>query len=78
MIPVYSADQLPDADLFAEYRKTATTRMAPIEGPCVVMTREGDFELPAGWRGFLAIDTGGYPYPVEAAEHARTYEPANA
>jgi hypothetical protein len=75
----YNKDNLPSAERAArwdEYRKIGTTRMwGPVAGPFTLETREGEYEsLPAGWKGFIALDTDGYPYPVEADEHARSYE----
>jgi hypothetical protein len=70
----YDKDNLPSVD-WAEYRKIGITRMwGPLTGPFTVETREGEYKLPAGWLGFVALDAEGYPYPVVAAEHARSYE----
>lgn len=62
-IPRYD---LPDGT-WAEYRKVATTRMIAVTGPAVVETKEGEYPLPDGWRGFIALD---------ADVHTRSYEPA--
>lgn len=71
----YTKEDLP-VDGWAEYRKVGTTRMTPITGPCTVVTMEGPYELPDGWTGYLAVDTQGWPYPVDAAVHAESYERA--
>lgn len=55
-------------------RKTALTPMLPAKGPVTVVTQEGDYELPDGWEGFVAVDQAGYPYPIERTEQANTYE----
>jgi hypothetical protein len=73
VIPVYEPGRLPD-DGWRLYRKMTLTRMRPVVGPIVIVTQEGRYELPEGWRGFVAVDTAGFPYPIEATEHARTYE----
>lgn len=75
-MPRYDCDDLP-VDGWADYRKTTTTRMAPIEGPCVVITQEGPYTLPTGWKGQLALDSQGWPYPVAAEVFAETYEPVS-
>jgi hypothetical protein len=70
----YDKDNLPSVD-WAEYRKTETTRMwGPVPGPFTVETKEGEYELPADWLGFIALDADGYPYPVDASVHAQSYE----
>jgi hypothetical protein len=60
----------------ALYRKTALTPMFRCDGPFVVVTQEGEYTLPDGWEGFVAIDKAHYPYPIELTEHRETYEPA--
>lgn len=74
--PRYTHNNLPDGD-WVQYRKVGTTRMAPVTGPCVVDTKEGEYRLPEGWQGFIALDSDGDPYPVAAEVHARTYERAD-
>lgn len=69
----YDRHNLPPAG-WAEYRKIGTTRMAPAVGPFTVATKEGEYELPVGWQGFIALDTDGDPYPVAADVQARSYE----
>lgn len=73
----YTKEDLPAAG-WAEYRKLGTTRMTPIAGPCTVMAQEGPYNLPAGWTGYLALDGGGWPYPIDSAVHADNYEQARA
>lgn len=71
----YDRDSLP-TDGWASWRKVQLTQMAPLTGPCEIVTQEGPVSVPDGWRGFLAIDSGGFPYPVAAEVHAATYERA--
>jgi hypothetical protein len=73
----YSPDQLPiPVSEMALHRKTALTPMfGPISGPCVVETQEGDYDLPEGWRGMLAVNENGFPYPIALASYHETYEP---
>ena len=62
---------------FVEMRKTATTMMAPVVYPegAVVETKEGEYVLPAGWEGAIALDADGDPYPIALDIIAKTYEP---
>jgi hypothetical protein len=71
----YDKDNLPTGD-WVEYRKLGTTRMARVSGPFIVTTKEGEYEVPAGWQGFIALDSDGDPYPVLFDVHARAYERA--
>lgn len=61
---------------FREYRKVGTTTAAGVglTEPCVVVTKEGEYELPVGWEGHIAIDADGDPYPIEAGVFDATYE----
>lgn len=70
----YDRDTLPEHG-WGSYRKKTVTRMTPIDGPCVIETQEGDYFLPEGWDGFLALDAEGWPYPLVASVHQRSYEP---
>lgn len=54
-----------------KFRKIVPTPMIRINGPFVTETREGPLTCNNGW---LAVDQQGFPYPIEANEHARTYE----
>lgn len=69
----YDRDHLPDQG-WARYRKVGTTRMAAVAGPLTVQTKEGEYSLPDDWRGFIALDHEGYPYPVELEIHSQSYE----
>lgn len=70
--PVYDKHTLPKGD-WQEYRKIGITSMIPVSGPLVVVTLEGEYSLPAGWRGYIAVDTNGCPYPIDEAMHAKSY-----
>jgi len=61
----YSKGNLPPGG-WAGYREIGITVMTPVTGPFSVATKEGEYELPAGWRGFIALDADGDPYPVVA------------
>lgn len=52
------------------FRKTTLTRMARMHQPFAVKTREGIVTCEDGW---LAIDSAGWPYPIDAAEQAAVY-----
>lgn len=59
------------------WRKRGTTAatwfIAPRAG-AVVVTKEGEYELPSRWEGWIALDPDGDPYPIEASVFERTYE----
>lgn len=59
------------------YRKKAATQAVKFEAtaPTDVLTKEGEYSLPTGWKGFIAIDADGDVYPVEASVFERTHEP---
>jgi hypothetical protein len=71
----FDKDSLPGG--FREYRKLTVTSMAEI-GPLTqevkVVTSEGDYVLPVGWEGYVALDADEIPYPVEKSIADRTYE----
>jgi hypothetical protein len=69
----YTKDDLPKGG-WVEYRKKVTTRMVRMNGPFSVETMHGAVSC---LDGFLAVDEAGYPYPIDAEEHARTYEQAS-
>jgi hypothetical protein len=71
VIPTYTRDELPDG-AWCEYRKVSTTKMIRLPGRFKVQTREGVITCEDG---FLAMDSGGWPYPIAADEHDRIYEP---
>lgn len=72
---VYDRDHLP-ASGWTWWRKRNATRMVQVGGPFIVHTVDGPVALPPGWRGYLAVDDSGYPYPVADEAHRRAYEPA--
>lgn len=80
MTTTYDRGNLPPAEMFHEWmRRPTRVRMARLAGPCTVVTAGGaDVDLPADWVGFLAVDSGGDPYPIAADEHARIYDRADA
>lgn len=72
----YDRDHLPmPVGEMSLHRKTALTPMAPVTGPFICVTQEGEYPLPEGWVGFVAVDREGYPYPVSQAAYLSTYEP---
>lgn len=72
---IYTRDNRPSGS-WTEYRKKATTSMISVTGPFTVHTKEGKYDLPEGWQGFIALDSEGYPYPIDAREHKLSYERA--
>lgn len=74
MNETYTHRNLPPENSFNEFRKKVTTKAVRMVGPFKVVTREGVLECDDGW---LAIDSGGWPYPISAQEFARIYEPVD-
>lgn len=68
---VYSIARLPTGVRFEPYRKKAPTYAIRIEGKFVVQTSDGLVQCDDGW---LALDSRGYPYPIDADEFARSFE----
>ena len=69
----YRKGDVPPTDDFALYRKKHLTQAVRIEGRFRVETDEGPLECGDG---YLALDSRGYPYPIDAEEFAAIYEPA--
>lgn len=61
---------LPDSD-WGSYKKKVRVRAHRIEGPFEVETMEGVLTCEDGW---LALDTSGNPYPIDAAEFVKLYD----
>lgn len=55
-------------------RKTALTPMLAVTGPVDVETQEGNYQLPEGWEGYIAVDSAHFPYPIAKDEFERMYE----
>jgi len=53
------------------YQKARLTQARRVQGPFRVVTREGQIECQDG---YLAIDSGGYPYPIAKDEFERIYK----
>jgi hypothetical protein len=72
----YDKDHLPPVSEMRVFRKTTTTPMwfTELNAPLAIWTQDGHIKLPAGWRGYIAIDRAGHPYPIAEAEHALTFE----
>lgn len=73
----YDKDHLPQpVNEMRTFRKTVLTRMWHVEltAPTAVYTLSGRVELPAGWKGYIAVDQAGYPYPIDREEQAKTFE----
>lgn len=73
---VYDKDHLPlPVEKMSLHRKTALTPMLFHRGPFVVITQEGEYNLPDGWRGYIAVDKEGHPYPISEENYNSSYEP---
>lgn len=79
--PLYSVEEIPEdfeapgGHVWAEFRKTATTRAIRIDGPFRVMTSESENEPFYCEDGWLAIDARGYPYAIADDEFIQIYAP---
>ena len=68
----YTRDNLPDGD-YQRFMKTYETPAVRIDGTFYCVTSEGNtVSCTDGW---LAVDSSGYPYPINDAEFRRTYTP---
>ncbi len=55
-----------DASHFQKYRRVTLTKMFPAKGPLLVETAGGILlKLAPEWRGMIAVDELGHPYPVD-------------
>lgn len=72
----FTRDELPPREEFSLYRKQRHTPALRIEGPFVTVTVDGnEAKCDDGW---LAIDTAGYPYPIDKDVFGSAYEPATS
>lgn len=63
-----------DKDRFLTYRKKLLTKALRVKGSFTVMTKEGKLHCD---NGYLAIDSQGYPYPIDFKIFEETYERAD-
>jgi hypothetical protein len=68
--PLFTQEFLPDLP-FVAYRKTRLTFAVRIQGRFHCVTSEGN--VASCEDGWLAIDSRGFPYPINAAEFDDTY-----
>lgn len=66
----YNINNLPPSG-WISYRKKVWTQAMRINGPFSVETREGTSTCPDG---YLAIDSGGWPYPIAKEEFENIYD----
>lgn len=71
---MYRKGDIPSTEHFRLYRKRHLTQATRIDGPFRVETAEGPLDCQDG---YLALDSRGYPYPIDAKEFAAIYEPAD-
>lgn len=79
---VFSATQLPGNQYFSEFDRKSKTGVRAMgirvpEGRTVRVVTKGGVEvvLEPGYRGYVAIDQSGHPYPIEAEEFNNVYSP---
>ena len=69
----FTRDSLPLGE-WQTFRKLGTTKMVRVNGPFACTTIDGNVVICQD--GWLALDPQGHPYPVAAAVHEDSYEPA--
>lgn len=74
MNQVFTKDSLPTGE-YQQFRKTRITDAIKISGTFHCITSEGN--IASCTDGWLAVDSRGYPYPVNSAEFESTYEPVS-
>jgi len=74
MSRLFFKGSLPPDDEFKYYVKKGTTRIARVEGPFSVDTREGLMHCEDG---YLALDNNDDPYPIAKDVFDTVYEPAD-
>lgn len=70
---LWTRDDLPEGE-WREYRKAQPTRMIRMTEPFACKTVDGNHAVCSD--GWLAVDSQGHPYPVDASEHEASYKPA--
>lgn len=71
--PLYTRDALPN-EAFEHYQKVRPTPAVRIPGSFSCLTSEGNIATCSD--GWLAIDSRGYPYPINSFEFDLTYRQA--
>jgi hypothetical protein len=70
--PLFRKESLPEGS-FQEFEKVRRTMAMRIEGTFHCLTSEGN--LASCTDGWLALDSKGHPYPINAEEFDLTYRP---
>lgn len=70
----YTVYNVGDLEGLETFRKTYTTTAVRMPGTFHCLTSEGN--VASCTDGWLAIDSRGYPYPINDTEFHLTYEPA--
>lgn len=68
---IFTKENIDHYDVWLRYRKIVTTRAMRVSEPFDAETREGKIGCPDG---YVAIDSGGYPYPIARDEFERIYK----
>lgn len=68
--PFFRKEDLPRGE-YRRYRKTFAPRAIRIEGTFHCATSEGN--IASCTDGWLAVDSRGFPYPINSAEFDTTY-----
>ena len=71
----YTVGNVGSLEGLETYRKTYVTPAVRMEGTFHCLTSEGN--VASCTDGWLAVDSKGFPYPINAAEFDLTYEPDN-
>jgi hypothetical protein len=81
MKPLFTRENLNDFQSpndprkFRPYRRKNVVWMMRVDGPFKVKTMHGTVECDDG---FVAVDEEGWPYPIAASVHAKSYEAADS
>jgi hypothetical protein len=62
-------------EAWGRYRKTCLTDAVPFNAisDTEIETKEGEYMLPKGWQGYIAVDVDGDPYPIAKEVFEETY-----
>lgn len=69
----YTVDNVGAVEGFEAFRKIRVTHALRVKGTFHCLTSEGN--VASCTDGWLAVDSRGYPYPINATEFDLTYEP---
>jgi hypothetical protein len=72
---IFDRSNVAESGEFEEFVRIGTVKARRMTGPFTCVTLHGVTTCDDGW---LAVDSGGWPYPIAAAEFDRIYKPVDA